>query len=165
MLGIGATLGLDTFCILILKEVIFVDLIRWEPFSSFRPWRPRRFFDEMMPLEFDLDRGGLNVYETKDDVVVEAAMPGIKEEDINVTVEGDLITVSGEARVDEKEEKDKKYYRKMEQRSFCYTTTSPRPVKGEGAEAVVEDGMVRVKIPKAEGAKPKVVKVKKVEKK
>jgi HSP20 family protein len=102
---------------------------------------------------------GLNVYETKDDVVVEACVPGVDPKDVEVEVEGDLISVRGEAKVEEEDEKKKTYYRKMEERSFDYVTTAPRPVMGNKAKAEVKDGVVTVTVPKAEEAKPKTVKV------
>jgi HSP20 family protein len=128
-------------------------IVRWEPM-----WRWPRLFDEDWDLPEEIGRG-LNVYETKDDVVVEACVPGIDPKDVEVEVEGDLITIRGEAKVEEKDEKKKTYYRKMEERSFDYVTTAPRPVKADKARAEVKDGVVTVTIPKAEEAKPKKVEV------
>jgi len=89
-------------------------------------------------------------------VVVEAAVPGVPADKVEVEVEGDLITIRGKVEEEEKEEKKKTYYRKMEKRSFNYVTTSPRPIKGDRAKAEVKDGMVTVTIPKAEEAKKKL---------
>ncbi len=125
-------------------------IVRWH--------RWPQVFDEDWDLPEDMGRG-LNVYETKDEVVVEAAVPGVPADKIEVEVEGDLITIYGEVEEEEKEEKKKTYYRKMEKRSFDYATTAPRPVKGDNARAEIKDGMVTVTIPKAEEAKKKSVRV------
>ncbi len=128
-------------------------IVRWEPM---RRWP--QVFDEDWDLPEEMCRG-LNVYETKDEVVVEAAVPGVPADKIEVEVEDDLISIYGEVEEEEKEEKKKTYYRKMEKRSFDYVTTAPRPIKGDKASAEVKDGMVTVTIPKAEEAKRKSVKV------
>ncbi len=133
-------------------------LVRWEPLSL-RPWQ--RF-----PLWDDAEWWGgtneaLNLYETDNDIVVEANVPGIKEEDIEINVEGGVITIRGEVtEKDEQKEKGKQYYKKMEQRSFHYSTTLPRSVRSDQATAEVENGVVKVIIPKAEEEKPKRIEVK-----
>lgn len=132
-------------------------IVRWEPFSL-RPFN--RF-----PLWEDnwlMDRSdSLNLYETDNDVVVEAHVPGIPEKDIEISIEGGVITISGEAKEeDEEKEKGKHYYKRMESRSFHYSTTLPRAVKSEDAQAEVENGVVKVTIPKAEAEKPKRIEVK-----
>jgi len=134
-------------------------IIRWEPTRLGPMWhRWPRIFDEDWDWPEEISRG-LNVYETKDDVVVEAAVPGVPADKVEVEVEGDLITIRGQVEEKEETEKKKTYYRKMEKRSFNYVTTAPRPVKGDKAKAEVKDGMVTVILPKAEEAKKKSVKV------
>jgi len=134
-------------------------IIRWEP-THLGPWWNRwpRIFDEDWNWPEEIGRG-LNVYETKDSVVVEAAVPGVPADKVEVEVEDDLITIRGKIEEEEKEEKKKTYYHKMEKRAFNYVTTAPRPVKGDKAKAEVKDGMVIVTLPKAEEAKKKSVKV------
>jgi len=122
-------------------------------------WRWPHLFDEDWDIPEEIGRG-LNIYETKSDVVIEAAVPGVDPQDIEVEVEGDLISIRADSEEEEKEEKKKTYYRKMERRSFDYVTTAPRAVKGDRAKAEVKDGIVTVTIPKAEETKPKRVEVK-----
>lgn len=109
----------------------------------------------------DTDRG-IDIYETDDSVVVEAQVPGIKEEDVQVTVEGNILTISAEHE-EKEEEKDKKktVYKSTRQTSFHYSTTLPRMVNAAKAEAEVEKGVVKVTIPKAEEEKPKKIVIKK----
>lgn len=133
-------------------------IVRWEPFSL-RPWN--RF-----PLWEDGEWGlegsdSLNLYETDNDIVAEANVPGIPEKDIEVNVEGGVLTIRGEMKQeDEEKEKGKQYYKKMERRSFHYATTLPRAIKAEQALAEIENGVVKVTIPKAEAEKPKRIEVK-----
>ena len=124
------------------------------------PWW--RHWPQVFNEDLDWPEGigrGLNVYETKNDVVIEAAVPGVPADKVKVEIEDDLITIRAEVEQKEGEEKNKTYYRKMEKRSFNYVTTAPRPVKGDKASAEIKDGMVTVTIPKAKEAKKKSVKV------
>jgi len=135
-------------------------IVHWEPFSL-RPWSrwPRMWEEEeFWPEEFE--GRGLDVYETDNEVVVEAPVPGVPEDKVEVSIEGDLITITGAVEEEKEEDKKKTYYRKTEKRSFCYTTSSPRPIKSDEATAEVKDGVVTVRIPKVEEAKPKKVTVK-----
>ena len=135
-------------------------IVRWQPLHI-RPWGQwPRWFDEgdFWPEASD----SMNVYETDDEVVVEANVPGIPEKNIDVTVEGGVVTIRGE--LEEKEEdakeKGKKYFKRMERRSFHYSTTLPCAVKKDAAVAEVENGVLTLRIPKSEEEKPKRIEVK-----
>lgn len=105
---------------------------------------------------------GLEVYETDNDIVVKAAVPGVPEDKIEVTVEGNILTIKGEYE-ETKEEKEKKkvVYKSFRQSSFNYSTSLPRLVDGSKATAEVENGVVTVTVPKVEEEKPKKIQVKK----
>lgn len=134
-------------------------IIKWEPFST-RPWfRFPRFLEEEFEWPWEETGRGLNVYETANEVVVEANVPGVPADKVEVSVEGDTITIRGEVEVEEEDEKKKHYYRKMERRAYYYTTTAPRAIEGDKAKAEITDGVVKVTIPKSKEAKPKVIKV------
>lgn len=140
-------------------------IIKREPFSM-RPWfRFPRWLDEDVEFPWEETGRGLNVYETDNDVIVEANVPGVPTDKIQVNVEGDTITIRGEVEEKEEEEKKKHYYKKMERSAYYYTTTAPRAIKADKAVAEVEDGAVKVTIPKAEVAKPKTIAVKAKKKK
>ena len=110
----------------------------------------------------DFDTGGIDIYETDDSVIVEAQVPGIKEEDVEVTIEGNVLTINA-SKEETEEEKDKKktVYKSTRQYCFNYSTNLPRMVKGDKAEAEVENGVVKVTVPKIEEEKPKKIEVKK----
>ena len=142
-------------------------LIRWEPFNVVTL---RDAIDRMFEDSFVQPRTGwiapssvatlaIDVYETKDDVVVKAALPGIKPEELDVTITGNTLSISGESK-EENEVKDKNYIR-QERRygSFSRTVTLPNGLKGDKVDATFENGMLTLKIPKAEEIKPKSIKI------
>lgn len=104
----------------------------------------------------------INMYEDEDHVVVEVKAPGFKEEDIDVSFEDNVLTVSGNVN-EEKEEEDKKkkyYYKEITQQSFTRSVSLPSKVDAETADAEVKDGMITVKMPKLPEAKPKKITIK-----
>lgn len=105
---------------------------------------------------------GLELYETDNAVVAKAAVPGIPEDKVEVTVEGNILTIKAEYE-ESKEEKDEKkvIYKSTRQTSFNYSTSLPRMVDGSKATAEVENGVITITIPKAEEEKPKKIAVKK----
>ncbi len=142
-------------------------IIRWQPFGDLVSLRDAmdRLFEEsfirprawMVPFE-----GGLavDVYETEDNVIVEAAMPGVKPEEIEVSLTGDVLTIKGETKA-EKEVKEESYIRRERRYgSFCRSVSLPSGLEGDKAEAEFEHGVLKLTIPKAEEVKPKVIEVK-----
>jgi HSP20 family protein len=102
----------------------------------------------------------INMYETKNELVVRAALPGVKPEEVEVTITGNTLTISGESK-EENEVKDKDYLRK-ERRSSSFTrsVTLPDGLKADQAEASFDNGVLTLKVPKSEQAKPKTIQVK-----
>lgn len=143
------------------------NLIRWDPFGDRSFQRSLdRFFDEpfvragfgwIAPVDASL---AIDMYETKDDVVVKAALPGLKPEQVQVTITGDMLTIRGESN-EENQVKEENYVRK-ERRfgSFSRCVTLPSGVKADKADATFENGVLTLKIPKSEESKPKTIKVK-----
>lgn len=143
-------------------------LIRWDPFDrlSLRSAMDRLFDDSFVRPGFgwfapaSAVELAIDMYETKDDVVVKAALPGIKPDQVEVTITGDTLSIRGES-TEENQVKEENYIRK-ERRfgSFCRTITLPGGIKADKADAVFENGVLTLKIPKAEETKPKTIKVK-----
>lgn len=103
---------------------------------------------------------GLDIYETDNNVVVEAQVPGVKEQDVEVTIEGNVLTITAEAKdIDEKKENKKTVYKSTRQSKFSYSTSLPRMVDSSNAKAEVENGVVTVTVPKTEEEKPKRIQV------
>jgi HSP20 family protein len=143
------------------------DITRWDPFAEMASFRNAfdRLFDER-PLRSLFGEGNgtqsyfpVDVFETGDDVVVKASLPGFKPEDIDISVHGDVLTIKGESK-EEKEEKAQNWYRR--ERRFGTVVrqlTLPGEVSADKADAKFEDGVLRLTLPKSESAKPKQIKV------
>ena len=87
-------------------------------------------------------------------------MPGVNKEEVKVTVEGGVLSISGERKV-EKEEKDKKYHRiERSYGTFVRSFTLPEAAATDKVSAEFKDGVLKVHLPKDERAKPKSIEVK-----
>lgn len=139
-------------------------LVKW---GRYGPWWPSLLDDEDWSLSSDWPElstsKGLDIYETDDAVVVEAAVPGVPEDKVDVTVEGNVISISAEHKEEEEEKKKKRTYKSSRQTSFNYSTSLPRMVDSDNAKAEVKNGVVKITVPKTEKDKPKKVEVKKKE--
>ena len=101
----------------------------------------------------------VDVYEKDGKVHVETAIPGVDAKDVEVTVDGGVLTLRGKS--EHRSEVDEKNYYRKEVRygAFQRQVPLPTPVIGEKAEASVENGVLHVAIPKAKSEKPKGIKV------
>jgi len=145
-----------------------VDLIRWDPFremTSLRDAMDRLVEDSFVrPSRFWIDGGRgdlpIDMYQTANDVVVKASLPGFKPEEVDISIAGDTLTIKGEHK-EEKEVKEEDYlYKERRYGSFSRSLPIPVQVKSDKAEAVFENGVLTLTLPKAEEIKPKQIKVK-----
>lgn len=153
------------------------ELIRWEPFTS--RWDPFKELEDMerrlsawfgRPLRrLEGEKEALTVAEwsplvdieeSDKEYLIKAELPEVKKEEVKLTVQDDVLTISGE-RKGEKEEKGKKYHR-VERcyGSFMRSFTLPEDADGTKVSAEYKDGVLRVHLPKSEKAKPKAIEVK-----
>ena len=129
--------------------------------TVWNPWRitPRDFFD--FDEDFDsFSNVQMDLYEEGDNVVAEIKAPGFERDNLDIRVEANQLTISGN--VDEvKEEKKRKYFRK-EMRNMSFTRTCDLPVSVDAgkADATFKNGVLKVILPKREEAKPKQIQVK-----
>lgn len=101
----------------------------------------------------------VDLYETKDEVVVTAKLPGVKEKEINVSIVGEVLTIKGEQK-EEQETKDERYHRvERFYGAFERQIPLPVPVETEKVKATYKDGVLAIHLPKAETIKPKAIKV------
>jgi len=138
-----------------------MSLIRWSPF--FEPFEEmEKAFGDMTPSIRNNQFGfvpAVDMYEEKDNVVVEANLAGIDPEKVNVSIENDVLCIKGESEK-KSEVDDKNYYRKEIRRgSFYRSVTLPAKVDGDRANAVTEDGVLKISIPKIKESKPKQIKI------
>ena len=120
----------------------------------------RAFGEDTGLLPLDRIVPSLDLAETDGAVEVRMDIPGMEAKDIDIQVNGNLLTISGE-RKEEREEKGKTYHR-VERRvgSFSRTVTLPSPVKEAAVDAQYRNGTLTVKLPKTEEAKSKKITVK-----
>jgi HSP20 family protein len=119
--------------------------------SFVRPWSIRS--DGVVGLPLDM-------YQTADDVVVKATLPGVKPEEVDISISGDTLTIKGEHK-EEQEVKEQDYFHKERRYgAFSRSVALPVQVKSDKAEAIFENGILTLTLPKAEEVKPKQIKVK-----
>ena len=143
-------------------------MMRWEPFrnmTSLRNAMDRLLEDSVVRpghLWPELERGepALDVYQTDSDVVVTAALPGVKPEEVEIAITGETLTIKGE-HTEEREVKEENYlHRERRHGVFSRSILIPLQVTADKAEAVFENGVLTLTLPKAEEVKPKQIKVK-----
>jgi HSP20 family protein len=99
---------------------------------------------------------GINVREEDEAYVLSALVPGIKSDELNIQVLEDVLRIEGEYKAD-----DNQYLvRELPNGSFTRTLRLPAPIDAENVEAEVIDGVLTLKLPKAESARPKQIKIK-----
>jgi HSP20 family protein len=146
-----------------------VTMQRWDPFRdmmSLRNAMDRLFEDSFVrPSAMVMEPEGrgtlpLDMYQTDNEVVVKASLPGFGPEEVDISITGDTLTIKGEHQ-EEKETQEEDYiYKERRYGSFSRSVSFPVDVKSEKAEATFENGVLTLSIPKAETAKPKQIKVK-----
>ena len=102
----------------------------------------------------------LDVRTTNDAYEIEAALPGVKPEDVDISVLGETLTISARTGQEQSRDEDGYSYREIRRGSFSRTVTLPSAVKADAASATFENGMLRLSIPKAEEAKPRQIQIK-----
>jgi HSP20 family protein len=147
---------------------------RWPPLADLmrlRQARHKLFEDSFVRPSHALAAFGqvsvpaLNVYQTPNEVVVKAALPGVKSEDVAIDITGDTLIIKGESKAEEKVKKEDYLYQERRYGAFSRSVVLPGGLKSDKAEAATEDGILTLTIPKAEEVKPKATKVKAKEKK
>ena len=141
-------------------------LMRWDPFTTIEPLSntvDRLFPEGLLPTRrrsmFGVD-AAMDMYETGDAVVIKVSVPGVKPEDVEVTVVGDTLTIRGEIKTEEKVENGQYLCRELARGRFARSVSLPGLVQADKAKAEFENGILTIEVPKFEEAKPKVIKVK-----
>ena len=117
-------------------------------------FRPLRFGDgkhEIYPL--------IDLYTTPETVVAEVALPGLKPDQVDITMTEDLVTITGTFEEPKEKVEHGYIYKEIVRGTFSRSFTLPVQVKFEEAKATFKDGLLILTIPKAEVAKPKHLKV------
>lgn len=143
-----------------------MELIRWEPFTGLG--NLRSVFNDLFDENFDRSWAQLNgskrypavdVLESRDSYLIRAELPGMKREDIKVEVKDGTLVLSGERKSEKLAEGVK--YRHVERvdAKFWRSFSLPETVKHDGIQATYKDGVLEIRVPKAEEAKPRQIEV------
>ena len=132
-------------------------ITKWEPLRELDRFFEDRPYISMFPkLGWDL---AVDVYEEGRNVIAKMSLPGVNAEELEITVDEDTLTVSGE-RKEEKETEKKDYYSKEIRRgSFSRSVSLPKIVDADATKADYSDGVLIVTMPKVKGQEKKAVKV------
>ena len=101
----------------------------------------------------------LDVVEDENEFVVKAALPGIKPDDVQITVHGDTLTIQGESKFEDEKKGERWHLRERRFGSFQRSISLPTAVNSELAQADFEHGVLTLTLPKSEGAKPRQIKI------
>jgi len=142
------------------------NLIRWEPAREMMSLRDAmdRLFDDAFTRPLSLKDTwsvpAIDMYQTDDEIVVKAALPGIKSDEVQINITGEVLTLKGE--VKQSEEKKEKAWHIREQRygSFERSVVLPTDVVADKAKAEFENGILTITLPKADEVKPRTITVK-----
>jgi len=146
------------------------NLTRWEPAREMLTLREAmdRLFDDAFTRPFSLMREGgsnwsslpIDMYQTDNEVVVKAALPGIKADEVQINVTNDVLTIKGEMKHEE-EQKDKSWHiREHRWGAFERSITLPTGVISDKAKADFDNGILTIILPKSEAVKPRTITVK-----
>lgn len=142
------------------------DIMRWDPFREISTLRDEvdRLFDaffgkQMERMREELWAPAINVEETENEFIVKAELPGLKKEDIKLSLTEDGLVIFGERKF-EKEEKGKTYHRiEMNYGKFERSVRFPVEVIPDKAKATYKDGILTVTVPKSEKSKAKEIEI------
>jgi len=142
------------------------NLIRWEPAREMMTLREAmdHLFDDAFTRPLSLRDGwsvpAVDMFQTDNEVVVKASIPGFKADDVQISVTGEILTLRGEMK-QEDEKKDKAWHiREQRWGSFERAVPLPTEVIADKAKAEFENGILTIILPKAEEVKPKTITVK-----
>ena len=151
---------------------------RWRPFVAVEKWDPfrnmsdiqgevNRLFDGFLGRPAVSGAGSavrtwapvLDMHETENEVVLNFELPGVSEKDVALSITGDLLTLKGERTVNREFKDDNAYHAERVYGKFERSVQLPMPVQSEKVKGTYRDGVLEVKLPKAEEVKPKAIKI------
>jgi HSP20 family protein len=141
---------------------------RWDPFREAVSLRDamNTLFQEsfIRPSASSFQGGGpaalpLDVSENENDFVIKASLPGVRPEDVQITVHGDTLTIQGETKSEEEKKGERWHLRERRFGSFQRSIVLTTPVNSDRAQAQFEHGVLTLTLPKSEQAKPRQIKI------
>ena len=147
-----------------------MNIIKYDPFREMRSLQDevnRLFassFSRGGDSDNDLMRGAwspqVDIFENRNEIVLEAELPGMKPEDVNISIENNVLTIHGERKFEKKDDKDNFHRVERSYGSFTRSFTLPPTVQSENAQAEFENGVLRLILAKREEAKPRRIEIK-----
>jgi HSP20 family protein len=110
--------------------------------------------------ELSLEVPKVEIYEDKNDVVVKAELPGMKKEDLDISFQGDILTIRGEKKSEQKEERKGYYYSERSYGAIERSIEIPEKIVPDKIRASFKDGVLEVRLEKSEEAKKRETKIK-----
>jgi HSP20 family protein len=151
-----------------LRRNLRMSIVRYDPFRDLRSLQDEvnRLFSTNMTRFFSdegIARGAWNpnvdIYENKDQIVLEAELPGMNREDFDLSIENNVLTLRGERRFEKKDDNDNYHRVERSYGSFTRSFTLPQTVSAEGAQAEYRNGVLRVALPKREETKARKIQI------
>jgi HSP20 family protein len=145
-----------------------MSLIKYDPFRELRSLQDEmnRLFMTSLPRNIsqeEMATGGwspsVDIFESENEIVLEAELPGMKREDFEVSIENNVITLKGERHFEKKDEGDNYHRVERSYGSFTRSFSLPRTVSAEETSADFKNGILRVSLPKREEAKARKIEV------
>jgi HSP20 family protein len=138
-------------------------LVRWDPFGT--PALETELHRLFRPVREDnvLSRGEwmppVDIYEDEHDLVVVAELPDVRREDIQLTVERQMLTLRGERRLQQDVKEDQYHRVERQYGAFVRTFSLPDTIDGANAKADYKDGLLTIRLPRRQEARPKQIQV------
>ncbi len=145
------------------------DIMRWDPFHELQDLRETmdRLFDRGFSrpwrlLTWDTGNGffPVDLYETDEEVVVKASLPGVKPDNVQISVTGDTLSIKAETREEQEEKKPNFYRQEHHYGAFQRVLSLPVRVDADKADASFENGVLHLRLPKVPEVRPKTIEVK-----
>jgi HSP20 family protein len=121
-----------------------------------------RLFRPLATLPEDFGRLALDVRTTPEAIVVQAELPGMAPEDVDITIESGTLTIRAEQKEERTEESGEYLVREISRGSLMRSVTLPSGLEADRAEATFEHGVLTLRIPKAEETKPRQIRIRPV---
>jgi HSP20 family protein len=136
-------------------------IIRWDPFREMTNLQNHvnRLADSLWSGQKESWVPAVDVFDTKDAVVLKAELPGMKVDDIQIEVDDNVLTIKGERSFTEKVDEERYYRVERRYGSFQRSLALPQGVRADDIHAAYEDGVLEVTVPKSEAEKPRRIEV------
>jgi HSP20 family protein len=146
-------------------------LMRWSPPKEIERWFEELFEEPFSPRiwrrlpmwrrlrELEGISPAVDMYDKKDEIVVKAEIPGVEKENINISLTDNKLTIKGEIKKEEEVKEEDYHYSERAYGSFVRALTLPTKVQADKVKASFSNGILEIHLPKADGAKPKEIKI------